>query len=341
MATIKDIAERAGVSRGTVDRVLNGRGEVRRETKARVLRAVKELDYHPNKAGIALAAQKKPYKIGIILFGKDKPFFDDVMCGIEKKQEETSIYGCKLIIRSLPYDVEMQIAAMDELMEEGINGLLISPYEDERVLARIDAFTEQGVPVVTVNTDNGKSKRIAYVGVNALKAGRTAGQLMGMLRSGTPTKVGIVTGSHQVLGHEERVKGFEDVVHESYPNIDIVAVAESQDDNHKGYLVTRDMLKAHPEINAMFFTTGTNFGGCRAIQEAGPKGTYTVITFDELKETVDMINAGIVNATICQEPVLQGYRSLGILIDKVVLNKEPARIEDYTNLVIKIKESLS
>ena len=60
MATIKDIAERAGVSRGTVDRVLNGRGEVSRDTKARVLFAVKELDYHPNKAGIALAAQKKP-----------------------------------------------------------------------------------------------------------------------------------------------------------------------------------------------------------------------------------------------------------------------------------------
>ena len=50
MATIKDIAERAGVSRGTVDRVLNGRGEVRRETKARVLRAVEELLWPPRRS---------------------------------------------------------------------------------------------------------------------------------------------------------------------------------------------------------------------------------------------------------------------------------------------------
>ena len=340
MATIKDIAERAGVSRGTVDRVLNGRGEVRRETKARVLRAVEELDYHPNKAGIALAAQKKPVKIGIVLYGKDKPFFDDVITGIQRKAEEVSIYGCKLIYRSLPYDVEQQIAALDELYKENISGLLISPYNDPRVRERINKFSRSGVPVVTVNSDDASSDRIAYVGVNARKSGRTAGQLMGMLLRGEPAKVGIITGSHQVLGHEYRVVGFKEVVSEEFPNMEVVFEEESQDDNHKGYMVTKEMLKSHPEINAIFFTTGTYYGGCRAIREAAPTVTYTVIGFDELQETVDMMKQNVVNATICQEPVLQGYRSLGILIDKVVLNRDPSTVLDYTDLVIKIRESL-
>lgn len=340
MATIKDIAERAGVSRGTVDRVLNGRGEVRRETKAKVLMAVQELNYHPNRAGKALAAQKKHVKIGVIVFGKDKPFFDDVIEGMKKEADEASIYGCKFILRSLPYDVEQQLEAIEELYNEGISGLVLTPYEDERVVAWIDKLTAEGIPVVTVNTDNEKSSRLAYVGVDAIQSGRTAGQLMGMLRSGRPTKVGIITGSHQVLGHEDRVNGFKEVIAESFPNIEVVFEAESQDDDYKGYQITKEMLKEHPEINAVFFTTGTNYGGCRALEEAGPADQYTVIGFDALKETIEMIHKGIIDATICQEPRIQGYRSLKILIDNVVLGNEPERTLDYTQIIIKIRESL-
>lgn len=339
MATIKDIAERAGVSRGTVDRVLNGRGEVSRDTKARVLFAVKELDYHPNKAGIALAAQKKPVKLGVCLFGESSPFFDEVIRGVEAKAEEASIYGCSLLVKRLPFDVDLQLRALDELRDQGVSGLLLSPYEDERIREKIDHFAEDGLPVVTVNTDDADSKRIAYVGVNALQSGRTAGQLMGMLAA-PDAKVGIITGSHVVLGHNERVRGFRDVLAEQFPGITVVAEDESQDDNQRGYEVTKKMIREHPEINAFLFTTGINSGGCNAIAEASAPGACTVITFDDVPETVDMIKKGIISATICQEPYNQGYRSLGILIDQTVLNTAPEKQENYTDLVIKIRECL-
>ena len=76
MATMKEIAELSGVSRGTVDRVLNHRGVVNAETEKKVLEIAKLLDYQPNKAGMALAAQKKKLKIGVLLFGAENPFFD-------------------------------------------------------------------------------------------------------------------------------------------------------------------------------------------------------------------------------------------------------------------------
>ena len=63
MATIKEIAELAGVSRGTVDRVLNNRGAVNADTREKILEIAKLLDYQPNKAGVALAAQKKSWTI--------------------------------------------------------------------------------------------------------------------------------------------------------------------------------------------------------------------------------------------------------------------------------------
>ena len=63
MTTLKEIADLAGVSRGTVDRVLNHRGSVNPKTAEKVMSIVQALNYQPNRAGTALAAQKKKYKM--------------------------------------------------------------------------------------------------------------------------------------------------------------------------------------------------------------------------------------------------------------------------------------
>ena len=63
MATIKEIADLAGVSRGTVDRVLNKRGSVNPQTAQKIMEIVHALDYKPNRAGLVLAAQKKNLKL--------------------------------------------------------------------------------------------------------------------------------------------------------------------------------------------------------------------------------------------------------------------------------------
>ena len=100
MATIKQIAELAGVSRGTVDRVLNNRGSVNANTAARVREIAEKLNYKPNKAGLMLAAQKKNLKIGVILFPDSNPFFSEVLDSIKSKAqvwditEEESMQPC-------------------------------------------------------------------------------------------------------------------------------------------------------------------------------------------------------------------------------------------------------
>ena len=133
MATMKEIAELSGVSRGTVDRVLNHRGIVNAETERKVLEIAKLLDYQPNKAGIALAAQKKKLKIGVLLFGAENPFFDEVMDGLRQKLEELSIYGCTVIERRISFDLQSQLQTIDELLKEEIHGLILSPYNDPAI----------------------------------------------------------------------------------------------------------------------------------------------------------------------------------------------------------------
>ena len=110
MATIKEIADLAGVSRGTVDRVLNKRGSVNPQTAQKIMEIVHALDYKPNRAGLVLAAQKKNLRLGVILFGEGNPFFDEVTDGIRQKEEDLACYNCTVQIKRVNVDtLEQQI----------------------------------------------------------------------------------------------------------------------------------------------------------------------------------------------------------------------------------------
>jgi LacI family transcriptional regulator len=188
MATIKEIAALAGVSRGTVDRVLNDRGAVNPETAEKIRKIAKELDYKPNRAGLVLAAQKKRLKLGVILFSTGNPFFQDVLAGIDEKAEELANYNCTVITKQISFGVEAQLQTIDELLAEEVNGIAMTPYNDARIRNRINALYEQGIPVVTLNTDIENSRRLAYVGSNYTRSGATAAgllQLMTLIPSGS------------------------------------------------------------------------------------------------------------------------------------------------------------
>ncbi len=339
MATIKEIAELAGVSRGTVDRVLNHRGFVNADTEKKVLEIASLLNYQPNKAGMALAAQKKKYVIGVLLFGEENPFFDEVISGLNVKLEELSIYGCTVLMRRVPFDLKAQLDTIQALRAEGIHGLILSPYNATEVQLAIDALWEDGIPCVTVNTDIPNSKRIAYIGSDYHKCGRVAANLLQLIGSGI-IRLGIVTGSHNILCHEERIRGFSDYVRANKLPVQIVDIRENGDDDYQSYDVVSAMLAEHAEINALYFTAAGVFGGCRAIQNSSLQKQPVVITFDAVPSTIEMLKTGVVTATICQHPEEQGARSLALLVDYLLTGKLPEQPLVYMDLEIKVKESL-
>ena len=339
MATMKEIAELSGVSRGTVDRVLNHRGTVSPETERKVLEIARLLDYQPNRAGIALAAQKKKFKMGVLLFGVENAFFDEVMEGLKDKLDELSIYGCTIVEKRIPLDVKSQLAAIDELVDEKIHGLILPPCNDIKIQKKIDRLWECNIPCVTVNTDMPQSKRIAYVGSDYLKCGQTAAGLLALLTGGE-ARVGIVTGSHSVLCHEERVCGFTSYLHQKHPGIHIADIVENHDDDYRSYEAVSLLLEKHPDLSALYFTAAGVYGGCRAIINAALPQAPKVITFDAVPSTKEMIKKGVISATICQQPNEQGALSLALLVDYLLGGKPPEKNCIYMDLSIKIAENL-
>ncbi len=338
MATIKEIASLAGVSRGTVDRVLNHRGAVNPQTEQKIWEIVQALDYKPNKAGIVLAAQKKNLKLGVVLLGLSTPFYDDVLTGVRSKASELEGYNCTVLIKQTEYSLQQQLDAIEELLREGINGLAISPYNNLLVCEKINELYEQGIPVVTLNTDIKNSKRIAYVGSNFYRSGEAAAGLMHLMTKGS-VYVGIVSGSQNVLCHTERIAGFQHVI-ESFHNIKIVDTVTNNDDEAESYELTTKLLARHPEINALYFSAGGVYGGCCAVTSAGRDTDMTIITNDMVSTTRDFMEKGLIAATICQQPFLQGYTPLTILFTYLTTGELPPAENNYVDVEIRIKENL-
>ena len=119
--TIKDIAAAAGVSRGTVDRALHGRGDVSAEVRERVLRIAEELSYRPNRAALGLAALKKAVRVGLLLPSEGNPFFDEVIRGARAAQESLSDFGAAVVLESVRgYEPKEHLRALRALAGKGV-----------------------------------------------------------------------------------------------------------------------------------------------------------------------------------------------------------------------------
>lgn len=338
MATIKEIAELAGVSRGTVDRVLNNRGAVNPRTARKILEIAQALDYKPNKAGIVLAAQKKNLKIGVILFDTGNPFFDDVLEGVKQKSQELGGYNCSVLVTRVGFDLTAQLDAMDEMVSQGVSGIVLSPYNDPLICDKINELDSRGIPVITTNTDIENSGRLAYVGCNFYRSGETAAGLMHLI-AGNEVYAGIVTGSSKVLCHTDRIAGFRDRIESHYPGIRIVDTIENSDDEFESYDRTLSLLKEHPEINALYFAAGGVYGGCRAVLAAGRKD-ITIISCDKVSTTREMVLQGVIAATICQQPLIQGTKPLDLLFSCLTTGEKPEKEYHYTTVDIRIRENI-
>lgn len=339
MATIKEIAVLAGVSRGTVDRVLNNRGSVKPETEEKIKEIAKALDYKPNRAGLVLAAQKKKLKIGVLLPSPENIFFIDVEEGVREKAEELSGYNCTVLVKHFSYGVEEQLKAIDMLVSEHVNGIALVPYNDTRIRDKINELYELGIPTVTLNTDIEDSHRIAYVGSHYTKSGRTAAGLMHLMTHG-PLYLGIITGSPNILCHTERIAGFTDALTQTGRNFTITSIVENHDDEFESYEKTLELLRIHHEINALFFAAGGVYGGCRAVTSLGLAGKIRIISFDNERPTTEQVENGVIAATICQQPKVQGSKPLDILFTYLTEGLMPEKEYFYVDVDIRIRENI-
>ncbi|KAF5029328.1 MAG: LacI family DNA-binding transcriptional regulator [Sphaerochaeta sp.] len=338
--TIRDIAKKAGVSRGTVDRVLHNRKGVNEEVASRVRTIANELGFIPNLAGKALATRKQPLRIGCLLPSIGNPFFSDVIAGFRQAERELADFGVSVDIMEVKsFDRSVHLDAIETLQSKRYDGLCITTINVEPVIAAIDKITEAGTTVVTVNTDISDTHRLCYVGPDYYLGGTTASGLLSLVCKQIEQKILIVTGSFNIKGHQERIRGFLEGLTERKMPHTIVDVIESLDDNDKAYERTLSCLKMNPETNCLYLTAAGVQGACKAVQELGKAGIIRILCFDDIPTTKTLIKEGVITFTICQEPQRQGYDAIQKLFFHLMNQQEPV-VDTITRTIIKIRENL-
>ena len=338
--TIKQIADLCGVSRGTVDRVLNKRGKVHPETQALIEETIARLGFTPNIAGKALAARKRSLTIGVVLSSEGNPFFDDVIRGIHQAQRELKDFGVRVKLKKLRgYVPREQLHQMETLREEKMDALILHPIFDPAIAQAIGALKEQGILTVTVNTDIPDSGRLCYIGSDYEKGGQMAAGVVSLMTQGRAA-LGIVKGADNILGHRQRLEGFLRRLAEGAESVQVVDYASAQDDDAIAYASTKSMLERNPEMDALYVVGAGMAGVCRALIALHLESKVKVVGFDSVPDTVEMMKRGIVRAVICQHPFTQGYRAVKATYDYLVGGVLPAADYCLVQNEIMILESL-
>ncbi len=329
--TINKIAQLSGVSRGTVDRVLHGRGKVNQVTEEKVLLCAKELGYKPNRVGMALAVRKKKHHVAVIICVAQNPFFRDVITGIERMEQEFRHYGMSIEIYQLNKVDPIEQLEIINSVKGDISGLIITPIDHPLIK---EALNSLEIPIVNLNTDIEGTDRIAYVGTDYRQGGNIAAGVVKLLKP-CKANIGIVNGSQILYGHRMREKGFLEELNSEH---NILPAVYCEDDDILAFEVTSQLLAENPEIDVLFIAAAGVHGSCRAVS-SNNREDISIICFDATETSIEFIKRGLIKVVICQNPILQGEQSMQIMLEFLVTGQKPETGNYILEHQLRIKQN--
>lgn len=326
--TVKQIAELANVSRGTVDRVLNNRSGVSEATRQKVLKIAKELHYEPNFLAKALVSKKESLKIGVILTPDYNPFIHDIISGINRAKKEFSAFGIEVIIKLMTsLDPSEEIRIINDLTENGVSGMAVFPLDHPNVYALLNSLIEKGIAVITFNSPAPEVKSLCFIGQDHYKGGRTAAGLMCKILP-KDARIGIIISSTKLSCHQQRLLGFQNKISETRPDIKIVGISENQDKKEDAFRITLEYCNKLPDLDGIYITGGGIAGVGSALDIIDDSENIHVICHDLTEGSIHLLQTQVVDFVLGQEQVNQGYLLIKTLFEYLVKNITPHKIID-------------
>lgn len=343
---IKDIAELAQVSKGTVDRVLHNRGDVSPDAKIRVLDAIKKLDYKPNKIASILASNRN-YKIATFLPDpKEDEFWVQPNDGILHSAETIRDYNVFVDIFHFPDGRPLEfITQAKKILDAGYDGLLFSPSYTKESMEIMDICAEKKVPFLLINSfiQTQNPMFVSYIGQDSYGSGVLAAKLLdfGMQKN---EKALILHLENEVLNAVHlmsKEKGFRDyfINHHGSDNNIIQASCGEFDNKILIEKTLKKVCKSHPDITGIFVTTSKVNKVISILEEIDCLLKTKVVGFDLIESNLHFLELEKVDFLINQNAYKQGSLGLMTLFNKIVMKKDAKKIQ-YLPLDVVMKENV-
>lgn len=325
--TAQDIAEAAGVSLATVDRVLNNRKGVRQATIDRVTRSMDKLNFVRDQAAANLA-RRKSYGFSFIVPSGETAFFADVRneIGIARAHSAKERIDVNMVAVP-PLDPGAIVNAIERLGNDIGDGVALVAVESQIVRDAINDLRDRGVHVVTFISDIPNSDRQRFVGIDNVAAGRVAGGLLKRFIAPRSGGVAVVAGSGTLRDHVERRMGLEQVIRTECPGLNVLPWIEGEEMAGVVEEKLSRLLAGNPDIVGLYSLGGGTRGVIEAIQSASQD--ISVVTTELSQHTRTALIDGTVDAVLVQDPsheVRSAIRVLKALTDDAPINEKQERI---------------
>ncbi len=277
MSSLTDVAKKAGVSIATVSRVINNGTNVNEETRAKVLKAIKELKYQPSRVAKRLRSKSSSSNLlGLLIPDIQNPFYVDVLRGVEDVAYENNY---AVIMCNFAQDEQKEKMYLDILQQESIDGLIAAPAHEKDV--NVLRLLDEGLPIVCV--DRGLvGKEVDVVVVNNRDGAYQA--VDHLVKSGYK-RIAYISGQKQIPSSKYREQGYRDALMDNGVEIDLDLIKYGDSKYHSGVELCAELLNMKNPPDAIF--TGNNLitlGALEMIHERNLKipEEVAIIGFDDM-----------------------------------------------------------
>lgn len=323
---IKDIAALAGVSVGTVDRVLHGRGKVSDEALEKVQNTLAQIDYKPNLIARSLGSQKTYTILAII----PDPALDDYWAlsnvGIRQAGTEWSAFDIRVdsLFFDL-YDANSFKRVAKEIYKAKPDGILIAPIFYKETLPFFDFCKANNIPFVLFNTNIPETEPLSFIGQNLHESGRVGAELMHLSQPSQGNFAVIHTGEddNNAVHLLQKERGFREYFQEkNNQDYHIITVkltnltAAEIEDKVKALL-------SDPQLKGIFLTTSAGTSFIASFLERWNRKDVKLVGYDLLKENIIHMQKGTIDFLINQSPKRQALIGIRYLANHLFLHKTP------------------
>ena len=343
--SLKDIAIKAKVSVGTVDRVIHKRGRVSQKALKKVQDAINELNYSPNFVARSLAT-KKQIKIAVFIPSPSlDSFWAQPLEGIRKAENFIKDFGFSIEVFTYnDQHPELIMQMTPQIMQGGFSCILAAPNNKEEFNQFFDQCKQNKIPYVQINTYLYRNDDLflCYIGQDSFGSGKLAAKLLDFTTKPSDTLL-ILHLEKEIYNAEhliQKEKGFKEYfkIHNNH-EIDIEREIFSEiHDKKKKKKFIRQMIKLYPNLAGVFVTTSKLHFVVEEFLEYG-SDRIKFVGFDLIEENLSYLKKGQITFLINQNPTQQGYLAIMGIFDYLLKDETPSKIQ-HLPLDVVMEENL-
>lgn len=338
---IKDIAAKAGVSIGTVDRVLHNRGEVAEKTKEKILAIARDMDYQPNIVAQALTA-KKQYHLAALIprGGNDNVYWISHPQGIDKalKDLRPFLVDIKYYFFELHNETDFMLKSQ-EMMNDNPEGVIFAPILKKESVSLCAELDQRCIPYIFIDTYIENANCLSFIGEDAYQSGRVAASLIdyGVNPQKDILIVNIAKDLENTQHLNRRNQGFMSYFLDTGKNrgmkitVEIPSTERSIVDQKMDYI-----LQSNPNISAILVSSAKTHVIARYIQNKKMKDIL-VVGYELTRKNVDYLKKGVIQFLIGQKPMEQSEKAVKKLFDYLTARQMPAKREFQPVEIINVE----